>query len=217
MSVQHEVLPRVSVEVGYFRRWFQGFIVTDNLAVAPSDFEQFSVTAPLDSRLPGGGGYTVGPLYDVNPALFGVTNNYITSSDNYGDQYQRFNGLDFNVNARPRNGLTVQGGFSGGKSMSDNCEIRAKLPEIAPLNPFCHVETGYLPQYKLLGSYIVPKVDVQVERDVHQQAGHSGQRLRHAGRRGGALAANYTVANAVVAAVARPAARRATPPTSPST
>ena len=33
VSVQHEVLPRVSVEVGYFRRWFQGFTVTDNLAV----------------------------------------------------------------------------------------------------------------------------------------------------------------------------------------
>ncbi len=25
-SVQHEVLPRTSVEVGYHRRWFQGFL-----------------------------------------------------------------------------------------------------------------------------------------------------------------------------------------------
>ena len=33
-SVQREVLPRVSVEVGYYRRWWGNFVVTDNLAVA---------------------------------------------------------------------------------------------------------------------------------------------------------------------------------------
>ena len=32
-SVQQEVLPRVSVEVGYYRRWLQNFLVTDNLSV----------------------------------------------------------------------------------------------------------------------------------------------------------------------------------------
>src|SRR5262249_18403329 len=32
-SIQHEIVPRVSVEVGYFRRWLQNFLVTDNLAV----------------------------------------------------------------------------------------------------------------------------------------------------------------------------------------
>ena len=31
-SVQHEILPRVSVEVGYNRRWFNGFTVTDKEA-----------------------------------------------------------------------------------------------------------------------------------------------------------------------------------------
>ena len=29
-SVQHEILPRVSAEIGYNRRWFNGFTVTDN-------------------------------------------------------------------------------------------------------------------------------------------------------------------------------------------
>ena len=56
-SVQQEVLPRVSVEVGYTRRWLQHFVVTDNLVVTAADFGQFSVMAPSDSRLPGGGGY----------------------------------------------------------------------------------------------------------------------------------------------------------------
>ena len=32
-SVQQQLLPRVSVEVGYFKRWLQNFTATDNLAV----------------------------------------------------------------------------------------------------------------------------------------------------------------------------------------
>ena len=35
VSVQQEVLPRVSVEVGYFRRWLDNFFVDDNLATVP--------------------------------------------------------------------------------------------------------------------------------------------------------------------------------------
>ena len=199
VSVQHEILPRVSVEVGYVRRWFQGFVATDNLAVSANDFTTFNITAPLDSRLPGGGGQTIGPLYDVNPAFFGLTNNFITSADNYGDQYQRFNGMDISANARPRNGLTLQGGVSFGKATSDNCEIRAKLPETAVLNPFCHVETGYLPQYKLIGAYIVPKIDVQTSIAYAGKAGLQVSGFGTPAGVGGALAANYTVSNAVVA------------------
>ena len=52
VSVQQEVLPRVSVEIGYNHRWLTNFVVTDNLLQAPSDFGQFAITAPTDSRLP---------------------------------------------------------------------------------------------------------------------------------------------------------------------
>ena len=37
----------------------------DNLAVAASDFDPFSVTAPSDPRLPGGGNFVVSGLYNV--------------------------------------------------------------------------------------------------------------------------------------------------------
>ena len=55
-TIQQEILPRISVEVGFTRRWLQNFTVTDNRAVTPADFTMFSVTAPNDPRLPGGGG-----------------------------------------------------------------------------------------------------------------------------------------------------------------
>jgi len=201
VSVQQEVLPRMSVEVGFFHRDFYGFTVTDNLAVTPANFDQFSIPAPADSRLPNGGGYPVGPLYDLNtPALSGVTNNYITYSDNYGHQYQKFNGIDLSFNARPRSGLTVQGGFSGGYATSDNCEIRAKVPEVGLLNPWCHIETTFLPQYKMLSSYIVPKVDVQVSGTFTSKPGINVSGFGTP-QTAGAFSANYTISNAQVAPI----------------
>jgi hypothetical protein len=197
VSVQHEVLPRVSVEVGYFWRWFQGFTVTDNRAVTAADFDQFSVTAPSDPRLPGGGNYTISGLYDVKPNLFGITDNFITYSDNYGEQYQRFHGADVTASARPRNGLTVQGGVSWGRSTADSCEIRAKVPEIATVNPWCHIVTGQLPQYKALGTYVVPKVDVQTSVTFTSKPGIQVSQFGTPAA-GGALAANYTVPNAAI-------------------
>jgi hypothetical protein len=198
VSVQREILPRTSVEVGYFWRWFQGFFPTDNLAVTPADFDTFSVTAPSDPRLPGGGGYVVSGLYNVKPAFFGITNNYITSADKYGDQYAKFNGLDINVNARPTPNLTIQGGFNGGRTTSDNCEVRAKLPETSPLDPYCHVVTGYLPHYKWFGSYNVPKIDVQFGLTFTSKPGLQVSFAGTPSNNGGTLQANYTVSNAVV-------------------
>jgi hypothetical protein len=198
VSVQHEILPRVSVEVGYFRRWFQGFLVTDNLAVTAAEFDEFSVTAPPDPRLPGGGNYTLSGLYDVKPAFFGLTDNFVTYSDKYGKQYQRFQGFDITASARPNNGLTIQGGVSWGRSTADSCEIRAKVPETATVNPWCHIVTGQLPQYKTVGTYVIPKIDVQTSVTFTSKPGiQVSQFGTPAG--GGALAANYTVANAVVA------------------
>src|SRR5439155_18538439 len=59
VTLQRELIPRVSLEVGYTRRWLQNFTVTDNRATSVADYTPYSITAPLDSRLPGGGGYSI--------------------------------------------------------------------------------------------------------------------------------------------------------------
>ena len=161
VAVQHEVVSNVSAEVGYFRRWYGNFLTTDNLSVRAADFGQFSVVAPVDSRLPDGGGQTVSGLYNVNPALFGQTNNFLTFADNFGAQLENWQGVDVTVNARLPFGAIAQGGLSTGRTLTDNCEIRQQLPEINPLNPYCRVETPYLTQVKLLGAYTIPGVGVQ--------------------------------------------------------
>lgn len=130
-GVQHELFPRTSIDVAYFRRAYQNFVVTDNRAVSASDFDRFSITAPADPRLPGGGGYTLSGLYDLKPASFGrAADNFVTLSKHYGEQVERWQGVDVNLNMRPQAGLLLQGGLSTGSTLTDICGVAEQLPEI---------------------------------------------------------------------------------------
>jgi hypothetical protein len=199
VSVQQEIVPRLSAEVAYHRRWFRGFTVTDNLFTQPSDYTAYSITAPLDPRLPDGGGYTISGLYDIAPALFGQVNDFITDSRGFGEWSQYFNGMDVTVNARTQGSLTVQGGISVGQTVSDACDVRARLPElsvtigaglqgssVSQTSPYCHVATGFLTQFRGLATYTVPKIAVQVSGVFQSKPGPQ-------------LAANYAVPASVIA------------------
>ena len=50
-GVQQELMPRLSASFGYFRRINGNFFVTDNLAVEPADYEEWSFVAPTDAML----------------------------------------------------------------------------------------------------------------------------------------------------------------------
>jgi hypothetical protein len=131
LGVQRELFARTSIDVAYFRRSYQNFVATDNRAVGPSDYDRFSITVPSDPRLPGGGAYTVEGLYDLKPASFGrPADNFITLASNYGDQKERWQGVDVNLNMRPQPGLLLQGGVSAGSTMVDICDVAAQLPEM---------------------------------------------------------------------------------------
>jgi hypothetical protein len=180
-SVQQQVLPRTSVEFGYFWRWLGNFTATDNLLVGPADFTQFGITAPVDPRLPGGGGYAVSNLYDVVPAKFGQVSNNITDAGNFGSQSQRYHGILVNFNVRATKGLTFQGGINSGRTIQDNCAIRTALPELVtlggvnptvnPLSPYCLNDPGYITKMSGVGSYLFPKVDVLIAGTIRSDQG----------------------------------------------
>jgi len=183
-SVQHEVLPRIAVEFGFQRRWLANFTVTDNRARAPEDHTEFGINVPLDPRLPGGGGGVLGGLYNVTPtAAARLSDNFQTRSDSYGDRTQVANSFNMNVTARPRFGLTLQGGFNIGKTDSDYCDVRRAVPEWtvivipgtppqqSPVNPWCDTSTGWVKRATGLWSYVVPKVDIQVAGTMRSDQG----------------------------------------------
>jgi len=77
------------------------------------------LTAPLDPRLPGGGGYVIDDLTNISPTAFGRTDNFVSIAENYGNSTEYWHGVDINVNARLTGGLTVQGGTSTGRRVTD--------------------------------------------------------------------------------------------------
>jgi len=166
VSLQRQVLPRVSVEVGYNRRWFDPFSVTDNRAVAPTDYNGYQITVPSDARLPGGGGYVISDLFDISPTAFGRTDNYITRTKNFGSVDNYWHGVNVQVNAR-LSGLTLQGGTNTGRAVQDLCDVIIDNPS----QRNCRAVRPFLTDIRGLAVYTVPKVSVQVSGTLQSRPG----------------------------------------------
>jgi len=218
VALQQEIAPRVSAEVSFNRRSWGNFFVTDNQAVSAADFTKVTITSPSSPQL----STSAQPVsfYTLNPDKFGQTNNYYTFASDFGDSTFYWQGVDLTVNARMRNGLTMQGGLSTGAGHQDQCAIAAQLPEMysaggQPLNQqqigACKVDEAWLASYRGLVSYVVPKVDVLVSAVLRSQA--NAQPTTNDTRvasNGASLSANYSVpSSAVQAAIGRPLAGNA--------
>ena len=168
-----------------------------NRALTAADYDEFSIVAPRDPRLPGGGCYTISGLYDVKPNQFGVVDNYETLAKNFGEQHEHWNGVDLTVNAR------LEGGGAGrpehGRTSTDNCDVVSKIGA-NPSKLYCHVDTLFLTQVKLLGTYSVSRIGMQFAATLQSSPGPQ-------------IMANYLATNAnVLPTLGRPC--RAVHPTS---
>jgi hypothetical protein len=157
VTLQQELRSNVALNVGYVYRTYGNFATTDNLAVGPSDFDHFCITAPRDPRLPNGGGNRICGLRDLKPASVGRVDNLRTLANNYGNVYQNYKGFDVAVNLRLSKAL-LQGGLSSGRELFDDCDIIPHLPELSPNSPAdqCRNVQPMLTQVKLIGSYQLP-------------------------------------------------------------
>jgi hypothetical protein len=173
-EVQHELRTGVSMGAGYYRNWAGNFRVTDNLAVTPADFNQYCMTAPLDSRLPGGGGYQVCGLYDVSPVKFGQVQNFVTKASNFGTQQHYNDFVSFSFNARLAGEARLSGGVDTGRTVDDQCFVvnspgvvtgTSNFPYTGPFNattingqPLCRVVTPFKAhtEVKMNGSHPLP-------------------------------------------------------------
>ena len=161
-SLTQELMTRVSLDVAYFYRTQGNFTTSDNRDIGPEDHDPYCVTAPVDARLPDGGGYRICGFYDLKPTSFGPQFSddlVVTFVDHFGKQTQTFHGFDVIVNARPRSGLTLNGGFSTGVDATNNCDL-AKVD--SPQAVFCDGDSGWLTAVKASGSYLLPWHEINV-------------------------------------------------------
>ncbi|HEV8397319.1 MAG TPA: TonB-dependent receptor [Vicinamibacterales bacterium] len=179
VTVQQQVIPRVSADFSYTHRNFHGFFVSDDInRNFATSYESYTLTAPQDSRLPGGGGYPV-VVFVPTTAANAVTPQTILRQESYfGDQrLSKWDGVEASVNARTSIGLVLQVGSSTGRALVDRCETIVKFNNV---NANTGVESGPNPrgchdvepwQTTLRGSatYTVPKIDVLVSAVVRSQ------------------------------------------------
>jgi hypothetical protein len=201
LSGQQRLSRRTSLTVGYVRRTWGNLTVTHNRAVTAADFETFTLTAPNDPRLPGGGGYAM-TVYDVKQAKFGLTDNFVTFAGNYGNQTENYNGLDVTLDARLHNdSVIVMGGLTTGRKATNNCDVVTKIPEVLTVagirqpREFCDLQTPFLTQIKGLASYTVPRVNLQFS-GTFQSKPTVGQNFPSIASE--SLAANWVVSSAQV-------------------
>jgi hypothetical protein len=188
LALQRELLPRVGASVSFHRRWFGNFIVTDNRATTAADYTLFNLPVPNDARLPITGAVT--GFANVNPNKFGLVDNYVTLARNVGKQTEHWNGVDVTLNARLRN-VALQGGVSAGRGSKNDCDVRAKVPELpSPTSglqtgpppgafalQYCDLSEAFQTQVKFLGAYTIPRIDVQVAATLENIPGQDIQAI----------------------------------------
>ena len=167
-GVQRQLFTRASANVSYVRRSYGNFVAIDNLAISPSDYDEYCITTPTDPRLPGSGSRICG-LYDLTPAAFIRTpSNLRTTASSYGNQKETFNGVDVALSVRLPRRAELFGGFSSGTSNnSGNALVNSTEACFAIDSPqalrYCKVDYAWRTQAKLLGTVVLPwNVDLGV-------------------------------------------------------
>ncbi len=206
VAVQQEILPRLSVDVAFNRRWWSNFYVTDNQALGPSDFDTFTITAPTSANpnapLPTAGQRLTFLKRNANNPL-GATSNYRTFQRDYGDETYYWQGVDFTANSRMTNGLVLQGGFSTGGGTRDLCDVWAALPELVltQQTSACKIEEDWQINWRGLVTYTIPKIDVLISGILRSQANTEPLTIETGvATNGVGLSANYTVTPDILAA-----------------
>jgi hypothetical protein len=174
ITLQHEVIPRVSADVSYTHRTFNGFFVTDDLTRRGninSYYETYTLTAPLDPRLPDGGGYPITRYLPTPAALAVAPQRYLMRESDLGaERDSSWDGVAFTLNARLRNGLTTQLGTSTGRGKVNTCEVDPLYNHVnaatgaidGPDSRGCNDVEPWQTTVRGLASYTIPKIDVLV-------------------------------------------------------
>jgi hypothetical protein len=177
-GVQREILPRLSAEVTYNQRWYRNQENTDTIGVGCDlygadteacidgmmnythpQYSFYSFRAPLDPRLPDGGGYLINGLSNRSTATAPSGPDAITRTD----YYYGWRGIDTNFVYRARGGFRINGGTSTGKSVRNICTVMDS-PDVRMRegghNPSCEPWRPWQTNVRGSASYTIPWIDV---------------------------------------------------------
>ena len=102
-SVEQQLAANLGLTVSYYHRRYYKSIVSENLALSPSDYIPVTIANPLD-----GSPFVV---YNQNPLTVGRQDNVLVNSDLASTWY---NAIEFNVDKRFSNDFMVFGGMTFG-------------------------------------------------------------------------------------------------------
>jgi hypothetical protein len=176
VQIQHELFPRVSVTAGYHRRTFGNIAITDNQNLSPSDWTSFTILAPVDARLPGGGGYPI-EMWTLNATKVGTATDNLRTFTTLNKR--KYNGIDLQMMARIRANGFMLAGVTTEKLDSTSCDVRDNPNNFR----FCDPRSPFRTLFKMSGSYRLPW-DFQVSASYMARPGDS-------------ISANYTVNSAI--------------------
>ena len=157
IAVQHELMPRLSVGAGYYRRTYRNQLLTqctrpgggacpaDFVDRSMADYTPVTIVSPLDGE--------VITAYNLAPSKLNLTQTFDTNASD--DRKQMFTGYELAVNARIRGGLIMFGGVALQKTVLVTCD----QPDDPNLLRFCDQRNSDIPfgaDYKLNVSYPLP-------------------------------------------------------------
>lgn len=150
-QIQRQFTDGMSVTLGWYRRDFDNQNVNRNVEVSPDEFDQYCVTAPIDPRLPGGGGYQLCDNYDVNPALRGRSRVVVSAASDFGNPSEVYNGIDLTQTTRLK-GTVFTGGVSIDRQSTNSCYVVNSPQDLR----FCDDTRPFLPFYTFTGFVPLP-------------------------------------------------------------
>ena len=172
LALQHELRPGLGVTAGYaFANNFNTLLPTargatqfgrgpDNALWTPEDFDEFTIIAPDDPRLPADvRGKTIRGLYVIKDAKRPLVDDFRTFAKNYGDQKETYSGGDLNLNWRMGNGGRVGGGMTWGDAHINDCYVVDDPTQLRFCDRTIDANGGLVRgglQVKLLGAYPLP-------------------------------------------------------------
>jgi carboxypeptidase family protein len=189
--VQRELVPRVSVSAGYYRRDFYNLQIVDNSNISLSDWTPYSIVTPTDPRLALSGQPI--PMYTLTAGQY---NNTIHNVWTYSTQNKTtYNGVEFTANARGEKYLLF-GGVTTDRRAVTSCDGDTTTSGTSPRdNPnnlrFCDSIPPFRTTVKASAAYTLP-YDVQISGSFASIPGLGGTCNPNCG-----ISANYTVTTAI--------------------